>query len=122
MCAQGDREKKERWLEEAKAAYERYFAPKSRSDAPETWMELEEAAVTEGTQLICRLMGDKLTEKFAREDPAEAPCPWCGRQHCKRKTEGPEERTIQTRAGPVTFLRHGYFCPSCRKVFFPSGP
>jgi uncharacterized protein with PIN domain len=120
MCAQGDSDPKERWLEEGKAAYERYFTPKNLSKDDETFNDLEEAAVAEGRELTRRLIGEKLSEKFAREDPAQADCPWCGR-HCERSSHEAEERTVQTRAGPVTFRRLGFFCPSCRKVFFPSG-
>lgn len=52
-------------------------------------------------------------------------CPKCGKMGRPRKGkegQGLEDREVVGRRGEVEFDRAGYECPSCRIVFFPSGP
>jgi hypothetical protein len=68
-------------------------------------------------------IGDALSAAVMRElsqaGPAagESVCPQCGRsgRYC-----GDRQRELMSRRGPVTLAEPEYFCPGCRKAFFPS--
>ncbi len=47
----------------------------------------------------------------------ESSCPQCGRPGQYR---GTRERELLTRRGPATLAEPEYFCPCCRKAFFPA--
>lgn len=51
-----------------------------------------------------------------RPAPEEAICPECGQLG---RCQGQRERELVGRRGPVTFSEPKYFCPCCRKAFFP---
>ena len=62
-----------------------------------------------------------LVEKNARPRPVaeESTCPGCGKPG---RYKGSRERELITRRGPATIAEPEYFCPCCRKAFFPSNP
>jgi hypothetical protein len=43
-------------------------------------------------------------------------CPQCGKTG---RYTGDRQRELLTRRGPVTIAEPEYFCPCCRKAFFP---
>jgi hypothetical protein len=47
----------------------------------------------------------------------EAPCPQCGEPG---RYEGVRQRELVGRRGPVSIAEPEYFCPACRRAFFPS--
>lgn len=47
----------------------------------------------------------------------EAECPRC---HQMGRWKGPRKRRIETRRGPIHVSEPEYFCPRCRRSFFPS--
>jgi hypothetical protein len=68
-------------------------------------------------------LGDAVTAELARQlaarraNEVESRCPTCG--HAGHD-EGPRERTLIGRRGPVAITEPEYFCPCCRKAFFPA--
>lgn len=80
---------------------------------------LLEAAEEWGVQL-----GDALaravTEQAlpaASESPTEAVCPQCQQS---ARWKGHRKRRIETRRGAIHASEPEYFCPRCRRSFFPS--
>ena len=108
----------EGWLEEARRTYDQIFGAKAPKDLL-TFRQIEAYAVAQGERLTRWLLERMLIEDGAH--PETWPCPHCGKP-ASAKEEGPEPREIIAKPGSVGFARQGYFCPSCRKVFFPSGP
>ncbi len=49
----------------------------------------------------------------------ESVCPQCGKQG---QYKGRRQRELLGRRGPVTIAEPEYYCPCCRKAFFPDDP
>jgi hypothetical protein len=63
-----------------------------------------------------------LTERLAAKQPPlvdEAACPQCGQTG---RYQGARARELLSRRGPVKIAEPEYFCPCCRKAFFPADP
>ena len=79
------------------------------------WLDaVEQQAVALSDALAAEL----LQQSVARRAVAvEASCPTCGQlgQH-----QGDRERALIGRRGPVTIPEREYYCPCCRKAFFPA--
>ncbi len=80
-----------------------------------SWLDaVEEQAVEVGDAIATALV-----EKNVSRCPSvagEAICPTCDRPGRYR---GTRERKLITRRGPATISEPEYFCPCCRKAFFP---
>jgi hypothetical protein len=67
-------------------------------------------------------LGDAVSAELARQlshhrsFADEAPCPQCGEPG---RCQGRRERELIGRRGPVAIAEPEYFCPCCRKAFFP---
>ena len=53
----------------------------------------------------------------ATAEPGEACCPKCQQQG---DWKGPRKRRIETRRGPIHVSEPQYYCPRCRRSFFPT--
>jgi hypothetical protein len=68
-------------------------------------------------------IGDALTAALVRQRSQhhpvadEATCPSCGQLGRYR---GSRERELISRRGPICLAEPEYYCPACRKAFFPS--
>jgi hypothetical protein len=83
-------------------------------------LSLLDAVETEAVQ-IGDAVHAALVKQWSAQRPAadESICPTCGqpgRYRAKR------ERELVGRRGPVTISEPEYFCPCCRKAFFPEHP
>ena len=97
---------KDAWFEEAKRAYE----------------ELEAQAVEAGDRLARFLIENTIAVQSTESAPSEeCECPHCGKP-ARRKDDEPEGREIRAKPGVVGLERQGYYCASCRRIFFPTGP
>ena len=67
-------------------------------------------------------IGDAVTTELVKQQSAdrtveyESTCPNCGQQGRYR---GQRQRELIGRRGPVTLAEPEYYCPCCRKAFFP---
>lgn len=80
---------------------------------------LLEAAEEWGVQL-----GDELARAVTEQElpavslsPEEAACPQC---HQLARWRGPRKRRVETRRGAIHVSEPEYYCPRCRRSFFPS--
>lgn len=70
-------------------------------------------------------IGDAVVRALVKQQAAKQPvadesaCPQCGKQG---QSKGQRQRELLTRRGAVTLAEPEYFCPCCRKAFFPSDP
>lgn len=81
-----------------------------------SWLDAIETQAVE----IGDAISTELLERRAAELPTsneESTCPKCGKLGRYR---GRRERELIGRRGPVTISEPEYFCPCCRKAFFPS--
>jgi hypothetical protein len=119
MAREGERSDERQWLEAAKAAYERRFGELDREPHRGLFDRIEQASVEAG-MTYARLRAEAELEKQCEvEKPEACACPRC-QKLCEPRSKEP--RKLCTRAGPVIFRRWSFYCASCRKVFFPSGP
>lgn len=109
--------RKAEFLQQAGEAYDRTL--KEDQEQVITFTQMEDRVIEVGTKLEQWLLEECL--KGARLKAGEAVCcPKC-RKPVPRPREEEEVRRILGRCGPVEFERTRYSCPSCRKVFSPSG-
>lgn len=110
------------WMKEAEEAYERFLGDDTKWKEPRTFDELEREAVEVGDRLTSWFLEKGLGRRSAEATSGtEAPCPRCGRA-CQPRDEGPAVREVDTTRGEVALSRRGYYCGSCRRVFFSSRP
>lgn len=88
-------------------------SPHERQPGVPLFTVLEDAAIT---------IGDAVTQELIEQELAVhgepgCDCPQCG-QRGQRK--GERERPVQTRRGQVKFTEPVFYCPLCRRDFFPS--
>lgn len=81
------------------------------------WLDaVENRAVEIGDALTAELLKQTAERRPLQE---EAVCPGCGKLG---QYKGHRERALIGRRGPVAIREVEYFCPCCRKAFFPADP
>lgn len=78
---------------------------------------VEDWAVEVGDQLARRVMAKQLAP--ADVSAQESRCPQC---HQIARWKGPRKRRVETRRGPIQVSEPEYYCPECRRSFFPADP
>lgn len=82
-----------------------------------SWLDaVEDRAVEIGDAVTAELLRQKSTHRAAED---ESRCPQCGKLGRYR---GQRRRKMIGRRGPVTITEPEYYCPCCRKAFFPDDP
>lgn len=82
------------------------------------WFDaIEREAVAIGDAVSRALMARRAAQREA--EASEAICPDCGGAG---RRQADRERELITRRGPATIREPQYFCPCCRKDFFPADP
>lgn len=67
-------------------------------------------------------IGDAVTAELVKQKSAsrvvegESSCPQCGKQG---RYKGQRQRDLIGRRGPVSIAEPEYYCPACRRAFFP---
>ena len=74
---------------------------------------LEDAAIAVGDAVTEELIEQELT--LQAEHGCD--CPQCGQRGLRKRER---ERVLQTRRGEVKFTEPEFYCPGCRRAFFPS--
>jgi hypothetical protein len=83
-----------------------------------SWLDAIESQAIEISDAVHR----ELVEQRAVPSAAaaeESTCPECGKQGRYR---GQRKRELIGRRGPIHLTEPEYFCPCCRKAFFPDDP
>lgn len=81
------------------------------------WLDaLENEAVEIGDAVHAALVKQRSTDRSSAE---ESVCPECGQLGQYRGTRA---RELLGRRGPLSIAEVEYYCPCCRKAFFPSDP
>lgn len=81
------------------------------------WLDaIENQAIEISDAITAELMKQQSAE---RSSPDASTCPECGKLGQRK---GTRERELITRRGPATIVEPEYYCPCCRKAFFPSDP
>ena len=79
-----------------------------------SWLDaIETQAVEIGDAVHAELVEQT---SATRPTEAESTCPGCGKLG---RYQGKRNRELIGRRGPVTISEPEYFCPCCRKAFFP---
>lgn len=82
-----------------------------------SWLDaIETEAVELGDALHAELVKRRSADRPAQD---EALCPECGQPG---RYQGPRPRALIGRRGPISIAEPKYFCPCCRKAFFPVDP
>lgn len=80
------------------------------------WLDaIENRAVAVGDAISAALIARQSAQRPVDAD--DSTCPQCGKSGRYR---GDRQRELISRRGPVTIAEPKYFCPCCRKDFFPS--
>jgi uncharacterized protein with PIN domain len=111
-----DKDLKARMMAEAEKAIEKLLA--DRSEKAEITLSDIERLVRAAGQGVMERFTEELVEEEAQK-PQSSTCPECGK---KMRYKGKKERDLVTESGEVRLERGYYYCPSCRKGFFPPGP
>lgn len=81
-----------------------------------SWLDaIETRAVEIGDAVTTELLKKKSADRPATKE--ESACPQCGKLG---RYQGKRQRELIGRRGPVTIAEPEYFCPCCRKSFFPT--
>jgi len=79
------------------------------------WLDaVENQAVEISDAVHAELLKLKAADRPVDED--ESTCPECGEQG---QYKGRRERELLSRRGPAPIVEPEYYCPCCRKAFFP---
>ena len=81
------------------------------------WLDAVENQAIEIGDAISVALVQQTTVKRPVSD--ESHCPQCGQLSRYR---GPRQRELIGRRGPTTISEPEYYCPCCRKAFFPADP
>jgi hypothetical protein len=106
-------------LQQRIAAYARKLAEEELGQVDDSnslsWLDaIETRAVEIGDAIVAELVKQKAADRAVEEN--EAACPQCGNLG---RYEGQRDRPLLTRRGPTTIAEPEYYCPCCRKAFFP---
>jgi hypothetical protein len=91
------------------------MGPVDASDALSELDAIETRAVEIADAITVELVKQIATDRPVQ--PNESICPQCGQSG---RYQGQHERPLLTRRGPTTIAEPKYYCPCCRKDFFPA--
>jgi hypothetical protein len=81
------------------------------------WLDaIETQTVAIGDAVSVALLKRKAQNRPVADD--QATCPTCGKLG---RYQGLRERELISRRGPVPIAEPEYYCPACRRDFFPDG-
>ena len=80
------------------------------------WLDAVENRALEISDAIhAELVARQAEQRLPAEGPSS--CPECGQPaRCRRE----RQRELITRRGPTTIVEPEYYCPGCRRAFFPA--
>ena len=79
-----------------------------------SWLDaVEDQAIQIGDAVSAALVEQKASVRPVED---ESICPQCSKQG---RYQGTRQRELVTRRGPAMISEPEYFCPCCRKAFFP---
>lgn len=82
-----------------------------------SWLDaIENRAVEIGDALTAELLKQRSADRPAE---GESTCPQCGKLG---RYQRQRQRKMIGRRGPVMITEPEYYCPCCRKAFFPEDP
>jgi hypothetical protein len=82
------------------------------------WLDaVENRAIAVGDAVAAALVAQQAVRQPVAEE--ETTCPACGK---KGRYRGLRQRELITRRGPAVIAEPEYYCPCCRKAFFPDDP
>ncbi len=80
-----------------------------------SWLDAIETRTVEiGDAMYAELVKQTSADRSTDD---ESTCPTCGEPG---RYQGQRERVLIGRRGPVTITEPEYFCPACRRAFFPA--
>jgi hypothetical protein len=83
-----------------------------------SWLDaIESQAVEIGDAISVELLRRRSMDRPAVDE--ESTCPKCGKLG---RYQGQRQRELIGRRGPATISEPEYFCPACRRAFFPCDP
>lgn len=86
--------------------------------AADSWLDaIERQAVEIGDAVATEWIKQQCAAQPTGPADDEAACPQCGQTGRYR---GLRQRELISRRGPATISEPEYYCPCCRKAFFPS--
>lgn len=112
MASAAELELRERIQQLAQLLIAEQAGPQKREGVP-LFTTLEDAAIAIGDAITKEVVEQEL----ARLQEQNHECPKCGGGGLRK---GARERVIQTRRGEVKFTEPEFYCPRCRRAFFPS--
>jgi uncharacterized protein with PIN domain len=113
---QKDAELKAQMMAQAEAAIEALLAKRAKKDELDL-SDIEHLVREAGQQVMQEMTNDLADAEAAKEE--EAKCPECGQ---RLRYKGKRKRKLVTETGEVSLERRYYYCPTCRKGFFPPRP
>ena len=109
-------ELKAQMMTQAEAAIEALLAERKKKGALDL-RDIEQLVREAGQRVMQELTVDLVNEEAATERGTK--CPECGH---KLRDKGKRKRELVTETGEVSLERGYYYCPTCRKGFFPPRP
>jgi len=114
--APGDDELKAHMMAAAQMAIEKLLAERAKKGEVGL-SDIEHLVRHAGERIMASMTTDLVGAEAAQEE--EAVCPECGGE---MRYKGKKGRNLVTDTGEVRVERSHYYCPTCRKGFFPPRP
>jgi hypothetical protein len=109
------------FTQQAQKQFDEFFDPE-RQSLYITLTQHEDFVLAMGRKMASWLLQQHLAQHEVGEEGGKPtrPCPSC-RRVClpDKKTSSPVPRLVKTRAGELEIQRLKYYCPGCRRAFFP---
>ena len=113
---QSKEELKARLMAEAETAIDQLLAGAGEKEDLQL-SDIERLARTAGQRMMQRFTEGLVKAEAGQEESRD--CPECGRE---MRYKGRKKRDLVAETGEVKLERAYYYCPSCRKGFFPPRP
>ena len=116
------RKRRREFQEEAGRAFDQMLGSDGQNGLV-TFAEREERACELGDGLTRRLLEEHLGADDTADPGGDVACPICGRPVAcdPKKNPAKGKRKVATRRGMIQYERAARRCPSCRRIFFPTG-
>jgi len=109
--------KKKELMEETVMIFDQLMEWEDKASAP-SLTEIENKVIELGKRMEEKMMKAVIDQGEKRQTHEKQVCPICGGE---LGNKGSKEKRIETQSGSLKLKRKYYYCPNCRKGFFPPG-